>query len=500
MHQDASRGLGDFSSGERHRTFPNNPAFAHGYVSIGQLSAPYSHIYPAGMTGASFRRADLPLTPAPTIRSQVAAGRSAKYPFCCGPNVMLYKRLRAAPCWRAPAGLLMYTGYVDSSDHHCIIGWAADTDRPDSRLELSIRVNGAEQGRVVADQPREGLRQHGAYGDGAHAFTYVFDPPLSPLHAYDIVVRYVDTPADVPEGRFRIEPIESGDLTLRPVLVTATGRSGTTLLMRRLGNAREVAIADLYPFEMKLLTYYGHALETLTTASSPRSPTTLDELTTDPYHLGLNPFHHFQMEKVYSNRTQLYEFFGRRATARLRPAFRDIIDDFYHDMQIHTRKPRARFFAEKCDVFTSARNFARLAFDGVKEILLVRDPRDVHCSRRAFWSDSAESSFQNLKTVQAAILPIHRAYLGDLHVVRYEDLIQNPTETLSGVSTYLGLVHPIELNPGSERKIFSSHGTSPDPASSIGRWKHELSAEERTAFSQAFKPFLETFGYDPDAG
>jgi hypothetical protein len=393
----------------------------------------------------------------------------------------------------------MYTGYVDSSDHHSIIGWAADTDRPDARLELRIMVNGAEQGRVIADRPREGLRQHGTYGDGAHEFIYVFDPPLSPLHAHEIVVRFVDKPTDVPDGRFRIQPIGPRDLTLRPVLVTATGRSGTTLLMRRLGNAREVVIADHYPFEMKLLTYYGHVLEVLTTPSSVKKPVMLDELTRDPYQLGLNPLHHPQMEALYPDRAQLYQFFGRRTTARLRPAFRDIIDDFYRDMQINTRKPRARFFAEKCDVFTSARNFARLAFDGVKELLLVRDPRDVHCSRRAFWSDSAESSFQNLRTVQASILPIYRANQNDLHVVRYEDLIQQPAETLLRISTYLGLSHTIEFNSNSESKIFSSHGTSPDPASSIGRWKHELNAEERAAFSQSFKPFLEAFGYDADA-
>jgi hypothetical protein len=149
-------------------------------------------------------------------------------------------------------------------------------------------------------------------------------------------------------------------------------------------------------------------------------------------------------------------------------------------------------------VFTSARNFARLAFDGVKEIVLVRDPRDVHCSRRAFWSDSAESSFQNLKTVQATMMPIQRADQQDLLVVRYEDLIQQPAETLSRISTYLGLGYAIELNADSERQIFSSHGTSSDPASSIGRWKHELSGEERASFTQQFKPFLEAFGYDTD--
>ena len=64
------------------------------------------------------------------------------------------------------------------------------------------------------------------------------------------------------------------------------------------------------------------------------------------------------MEPVYPNPALLYQFFGRRAMARLHPAFRDIIDDFYRDMQTYARKPLARFFAEKCDVFTSARDFA----------------------------------------------------------------------------------------------------------------------------------------------
>ena len=114
----------------------------------------------------------------------------------------------------------MYTGHVDSANHHCITGWAADTDRPAARLQLRIMVNGQEQGVVTADQPREGLRQRGIYGDGAHAFTYLFDPPLLPLHGYDIVVRFIDMPSDVPNGRFRLQPIRPIELALRPLLVT----------------------------------------------------------------------------------------------------------------------------------------------------------------------------------------------------------------------------------------------------------------------------------------
>ena len=392
----------------------------------------------------------------------------------------------------------MNVGHVDSSDHHSIIGWAANADSPGTRLEVRIMVNGAEHGRVVANAPRDALRQRGLYGDGAHAFTYVFDPPLSPLHAYDIVVRFTDPPADVPNGRFRLDPVDKRDLTLRPLLVTATGRSGTTLLMRRLGNSREIVIADRYPFETKLLTYYAHALEVMTTASSPRTSVALDDIIKDKYRLSLNPFHESWMEDVYPNPAMLHQFFGRRAMARLHPAFRAIIDDFYRDMQMYSQKPRARFFAEKCDVFTSARNFARLAFDDVREILLVRDLRDVHCSRRAFWSDSPERSLQNLRSVQAEMMPIYHADKQNLLVVRYEDMVQQPTETLARLSAHLGLRQAISLDADSESQIFSSHGTSADPGASIGRWKQQMSAEERASFAEIFQPYLTAFGYDAD--
>jgi hypothetical protein len=390
----------------------------------------------------------------------------------------------------------MQTGHVDRFDHHCITGWAADPDMPDVRLTLRIMVNGAEHGVIVADKPREGLRQRGIYGDGAHAFEYRFDPPLSPLREYNVVVRFGDNSADLPDGRFRIEPRRAQDLRLRPLLVTATGRSGTTLLMHRLGNGREIVTADFRPFEMKLLTYYAHALEVLTMAGSIKDPPSIEDAIRNPHQLGLNPMHHPQMERAYPDRAMLYHYFGRRTAARLSTAFGDIIDDFYQDMRVHSRKLSARFFAEKSDVFTPARTFAKLAFDGVKEILLVRDPRDIHCSRRAFWSDPAERSLQNLLSVQATVLPIWRADADSLLVIRYEDLVQNAADTMSRISAHLGLDYPIDLNPDIEQQVFSGHGTSADAASSIGRWKQDLSTDDQTTLSRAFKPYLEAFGYD----
>jgi Sulfotransferase family len=393
----------------------------------------------------------------------------------------------------------MKIGYVDSCASHKIAGWAADSDHPDTRYEVTVLVDGAPRGKAVADRARDGLRQRGTYGDGAHGFEFTFDPPLSLLRSYDVVVRFSNDDTVLRQGRFRIERERPQTSGLRPLLVTATGRSGTTVLMRRLGNDPHIVIAEAHPFEMKLLTYYAHALEILTTPGNREKTPPLDAMVADPYHLGLNPFHHPAMESVYPKPAMLYEFFGRRTCERLTPALRDTITDFYREMAGHQGKTSARFFAEKCDVFTPARNFARLAFGNLKELLLVRDPRDVHCSRQSFWADTPQASIQNLRAVQSAMLAIWKESAGEVLAVKYEDLILRPEEEMARISGFLELDKTIELNPEGEQKVFSGHGTSRDPASSIGRWRREMSAGEQATFEQEFQPFLETFGYAPGA-
>src|SRR5262249_12375908 len=125
-----------------------------------------------------------------------------------------------------------------------------------------------------------------------------------------------------------------------------------------------------------------------------------------------------------------------------------------------------------------------------------RDPRDVHCSRRDFWSNTAEQSIQNLRTVQATILQIQDRGPPNLLVVRYEDLVESPQETIARISEYLGLERVIPLDTSGEAEMFAVHGTSRDPRSSVGRWRQELSDEERSSLTATFRPFLDAFGYE----
>ena len=389
----------------------------------------------------------------------------------------------------------MEIGYVDAFDRNRIIGWAADADQPDKRLEVCVMLEGRECGRVIADLPRDGLRQHG-YGDGRHGFEFRFPTPLFLLRDYEVVVRIEPSRQELRQGRFRIERATAATQGLQPLVVTATGRSGTTLLMRRLANDPAIVIADAYPYEMKLLTYYGRALEVLTGRGDRENSVAPNTIFANPYQLGLNPFHHPEMESTFPRRELLYDFFGRQSAERLGGAFHDIISDFYREMQLHQRKTGARFFAEKCDLFTPVRNFARLIFGGVREIVLLRDLRDVHCSRRAFWSHSAEESFNAMRLASDQALAIRRDSDDSTIFVRYEDLIEKPDTTMAAISRLLGLPQPIPIHRDVEQSVFERHATSQDAGASIGRWKTEMTGEEQALFARQFQQYLEAFGYE----
>jgi hypothetical protein len=68
---------------------------------------------------------------------------------------------------------------------------------------------------------------------------------------------------------------------------------------------------------------------------------------------------------------------------------------------------------------------------------------------------------------------------------------------------YLGLDSRAEtvrtMTRSLERRDTDGHRTSVNPEASIGRWRHELSAELQDLCETTFGPALETFGYPVEA-
>ena len=386
----------------------------------------------------------------------------------------------------------MLDGRVDAFARHAISGWAVDTDRPDKRSEVVIVVDGYIRGSVSADQPRPDLAELGMLGDGAHGFSYAFDPPLSPMRAYEVSVCHVGTDLPLRLGRFTIAA-ETGRAAdaLRPLIVTTSGQPGFITLMRSLAADPAMVAANHHDYGIKLVTYYARAAEVLMTPSG-RAP--LGQAAEDGvYVLGPNPFHAAEYEALMPDPRQLYDFFQKRAAAPICAAFKAILTEFYNMLSVQQGRAEARYFAEQADLFDIARNFARLAFSDMREIVLLQDPRDAYCGYRALWSVSPAQALETLQRVRDRTVQLQREGRADTWFLRSEDLRLRPEATIAELSRFLDLDHVIAADPAA---VQTAHATT-DPAElGIGRWRVELDADEARSFEEEFGEYLRVFGYD----
>jgi hypothetical protein len=155
-------------------------------------------------------------------------------------------------------------------------------------------------------------------------------------------------------------------------------------------------------------------------------------------------------------------------------------------------------------------------YPGAGEVMLVRDFRDMVASmfsynrkrgREGFRRDRAASDREHVLTNVApsveAIAAAWRRRADRAHLLRYEDLVMRPEETIAGLLAHLGLdAGPAALAPMlaslSDRDSGSEgHRTVADPTRSIGRWREDLSEEVAAACAETLGPSLETFGYEP---
>ena len=98
----------------------------------------------------------------------------------------------------------MLTGYVDRISHSVIDGWAADKERPDETVEVSVFVDGYKRAQLACDLLRPDLRETGVWGDGRHGFRFNFPAALEPDATHHVSVQFTAT------GR----PLEMGEVTL----------------------------------------------------------------------------------------------------------------------------------------------------------------------------------------------------------------------------------------------------------------------------------------------
>jgi len=397
----------------------------------------------------------------------------------------------------------MRGGHVDAISRQSVSGWAADPGRPLERLIVSVAVNGVHLGDVTADRQRADLAKLGRFGDGLHGFTFTFPERLDPERDHHVTVRYTEDGKLLPNGEHRLVSARAAALptallgdVLTPILVTAPGRSGTTLLMGLLAASPDIIAAELVPYELRLLSYFSVAQQVLTTSADLEKSTHPDRLEGDGFHIGFNPFNSQQYARAFQQPRIAQDFYDNRVPTRMAECLRDVINEHYRLLAADRGKPAVRYFAEKGNnVVRGPRIFTRRAFGRAREIVILRDPRDVLCSQMAYFSSSPEKAFSQLSHAARQLLSIRQEPQEDIHFIKYEDMVTGEADCFEALSAFLGTkIQPAQGEASLE--VFRRHGTSASPAASVARWREQLPPEVKERCAKDWGLFLDTFGYD----
>lgn len=311
---------------------------------------------------------------------------------------------------------------------------------------------------------------------------------------------------DSMQPRFRPE--------LQPILLHCLGRSGSTWTTHLLAQHPEIIAYQTFRLEPRVSGYWMDVFGAL---AEPASYTQVlqPEVTGEDWWLGRNRKKVLSMHQIDE---QMAHWLGGSAVETLADFCMSRIEEFYRTAAHGQGKSGPRFFVERSyGIGTFAPRMVRELYRDSREIFLVRDFRDVFCSMKAFKGSSlprrqlAKDDVDYVRNqLRDYIAGLYRGWLErkeSAFLLRYEDLVKNPTDTLIKLFGFIGvdddsnsaarvLDQANSLRP--ERQV--AHKTVSDPLSSIDRWQSELAPEVREAFLDSMGDLLEEFGYpvDPD--
>lgn len=307
--------------------------------------------------------------------------------------------------------------------------------------------------------------------------------------------------------RGRRAPLPAAATELSPVVVTALGRSGATPVMALLAEHPQVIVYGGHPFASRPAAYWSHLMRALAEPADLVNSVHPDNFHRNGAWVGAHPFN----DSPTTETGEVGEWFGSEYPRSLAEFARSSSQELYQRLARSQGMTGPRFFAEKHEPDALARLTSEL-YEGAREILVVRDFRDMACSmlacyrsgRVAFGRDQVASDADFMVLLAPAVARLV-AYVQErrerMLLVRYEDLIQAPESELQRILDHLALpagrrdLARMARAAMNETSQVLAHRTAASFSSSIGRFQTDMNDELLQIAEDCFAPGLELFGY-----
>jgi hypothetical protein len=423
----------------------------------------------------------------------------------------------------------LHDGWLDGpsegsgSDTHSfeVVGWALGEG---ARVEAVRVLNGAQvlvevaPNQARADIARAYPEVEGAGSSGFRAVVRATE--LEPEFSLDVVAG-LEGGSSFPLATVHGErsPLAVARTpALNPLMLTTIGRSGSKWLAWLLSCHRAVVAFQPLVFEPRLATYWTTVFRSLSAPKSYLRQIHAERWDEPRWWLGDGA-----TELPAPLELEMGQWLGAEGVDNLAALCQEQVEAFYLEVGRKCEKPEALYFAEKFLLDPVLLDLTTEIFPGARELILVRDFRDRLSSvfawnemrgEQGFGHDAemsqAEYLVERVKGDAEGLLSRWRRRGEGAQLVRYEDLILEPRQTLTTILDFLDLdagedavAETLELaNRPSE--LLDGHRTVSDPAQTIGRWRRDLPADLAVECNEVLAPVLAEFGYatdlEPDAG
>jgi hypothetical protein len=300
---------------------------------------------------------------------------------------------------------------------------------------------------------------------------------------------------------------------LQPLVLTNLGRSGSTWLTQLLGEHPQVVTYQPFRYEPRVASYWMEILRTLSEPTSYLQSIATES--SDPYWW-IGDRCSSPLPILAVDDPPMHRWLGHDSIEELAGFCQSRIEKFYEQAAGAKDKSRPIYFAER---FYGTSQYAEMAawelYPQTRQIFLVRDLRDMLCSMLAFNNKTGHLMFgrDRMKSDEDFAFEIGGLYedilrrwkenAGKAHLLRYEDLVLCPEETLTSTMKYLDLDSDSDtieqmLQTATERaaELQHQHKTSTSLQKSVGRWQRDLDPTLQSVCQNRFGTALRELGYE----